>query len=87
MCISSKLKDISIYLNENNYHKIFILVGKNSFQKLNIKSELNKYLINKKVKYYEKKSAYPEFKELINITKSVDKFNPNLLIAIVPLAL
>jgi len=78
----SKLIDLKSYLNQKNYKKIFILVGNKSFKKLEIKNQIEKYLLDKTIYYYEKKQPYPEYNELIEITKKLDEYNPDLIIAI-----
>ena len=78
----SKLIDLKNFINQKNYKKIFILVGNKSFKKLEVKNQIKAYLLDKIVFYYEKKLPYPEYNELVEITKKLDEYKPDLLVAI-----
>tara|TARA_X000000950_G_C13910264_1_gene658715 strand:+ start:3563 stop:4684 length:1122 start_codon:yes stop_codon:yes gene_type:complete len=71
-------------LSSNNYEKIFIITGKNSFYK----SGANKYFEflqkdkKKSTTIYFKKKKIPEISELKNIKKMVENFKPDLVLAI-----
>ena len=77
----SKVSNFKRLIGKNKFKKIFIITGKNSFYK----SKANiffKFPKNKIIKYYFKRSKLPEFKELNIITKEIQKFSPDIILAI-----
>ena len=83
--ISSKIstkKDLLTFLKKKKYNKIFVISGKNSFYKSGAYKIIDPKKINKEINIYFKKSNFPEMKELIKITKILDSFNPELIVAI-----
>ena len=76
------LLDLLNYIEDLKPKKIFVLCGVNSFKKLSIKKALNN--LDKKYNffYYYKKQFLPEYKELIDITKNIKRFDPDLILAI-----
>ena len=79
--ISSK-QEIKNFLLDKKFNKLFVLSGKNSYVKSGAKKFLYPILKNKRTFLYLKKSYYPEFNELKQIISVVNKFKPNLIIAI-----
>lgn len=69
------------FLKKKKYKKIFLITGKNSFYKSKA-FKILKFLSDKKVDYYFKKSSIPKFQELVDIIKVVDKFKPDLILAV-----
>ncbi len=75
-------EDVKKFINERNFKKIFVLCGKKSFVSSGAEIFFNKSFINKEIKFFFKKSELPILEELIEITKSIKKFEPNLILAI-----
>ncbi len=79
------MKKISYFeLKKNLKYKkrIFVITGKNSYKKSGAQKIFSKLLKNKTTFFYYKKSDYPEFKELLKISKIFQNFDPSLLLAI-----
>ena len=76
------LEDIKKFLNDISFKKIFIVCGKNSFSLSGAKEVINESLINKNTKYFYKKNEIPIYEELIELIKEIDKFKPDLILAI-----
>ena len=76
------LEDIKKFLNDTSFKKIFIVCGKNSFSLSGAKEVINESLINKNTKYFYKKNEIPIYEELIELIKEIDKFKPDLILAI-----
>ena len=75
-------KNLEVFLKQKKYKKIFILCGKQSFIKSGAKKMITKYVKDKIIKYYFKKSPYPEINEVKKINFDLKKFAPDLMIAI-----
>ena len=78
---NSKISDFKKLLDKKKNQKIFLITGKNSFYK----SKANKFFRfskDKVIKYYFKVSKLPEFKELKVILQEVEKFKPDIILAI-----
>jgi alcohol dehydrogenase len=76
------LNDIKIFLDDNNFKKIFILCGKNSFLTSGAKKFLDETLTKKEIKFYYKISNIPILEELVKIIKEIRNFKPDLILAI-----
>ena len=76
----SSLNDIKKFLIENKKKKIFLLTGYNSFNKSGAFKLFQK--VQNNLKIFFKKSFYPEIKELQNIANSINKFEPEIVLAI-----
>ena len=76
------LDDIKKFLNDISFKKIFIICGKNSFLLSGAKKVINESLINKNTQYFYKKKEIPIYEELIELIKEIDKFNPDLILAV-----
>jgi alcohol dehydrogenase class IV len=79
---TSSKQDLLNFINKKNYNKIFVISGKNSFYKSGAYKIIDSKKIDKEIKFYFKKSTFPEIKELIKITKILDSFKPKLIIAV-----
>tara|TARA_Y100000590_G_scaffold357470_1_gene412286 strand:- start:2544 stop:3659 length:1116 start_codon:yes stop_codon:yes gene_type:complete len=79
--LSSKL-DLSLFIEKENFKKIFIICGKKSFDLSGAKKIFFSVLKNKNTKYYFKKSPYPEIFELKKIIFLIKEFSPDLIIAV-----
>lgn len=74
--------DLSLFIKNKKFKKIFILSGKKSYKLSGAKNILNRILKQKITKYYFKHSPYPEIFELKNIIHSLREFSPDLIIAV-----
>ena len=79
--LSSK-HDLSNFLKEKKFEKVFIICGKKSYVKSGAKRILSRYLRDKITKHYYKCSLYPEISELKRIVICLRKFSPDLVIAV-----
>ena len=75
-------QNLTKFLKEKKFEKIFILCGKKSYVMSGAKRMLNRCLRNKITKYYYKCSSYPEIFELKRIILCLRKFSPDLMIAV-----
>tara|TARA_B100000963_G_C22552726_1_gene637554 strand:+ start:193 stop:1296 length:1104 start_codon:yes stop_codon:yes gene_type:complete len=77
----SSINDFDKLIQKDRFNKIFIITGQNSF----FKSKANnffKFPKKKVLKFFFKKSKLPELNELIKIIKEIEKFNPDIILAI-----
>ena len=74
--------DIKKYFNDKFVKKILILCGEKSIKQINFKQKINELGINKELIYFEKNSPFPEYNELIQICKTAQKFEPDLIVAV-----
>ncbi len=75
------LADITKFVEDKKFKKIFILCGKNSFATSGAENLFSK-IIKKEKKFYFKNSEIPVLDELINIIKEFKNFKPDLFLAI-----
>ena len=75
-------KKISENLKKKKFKKIYILTGKNSFYAAGINKELSSIIKKVKFRIYFKKRNFPEVLELKKIISELNKFKPDLIIAI-----
>ena len=75
-------KEINKYIKYNKINRVLVLSGKNSFFKSGAKIFLSTILMKKETLLFLKKSYFPEFNELKKIIFIINKFKPNLIIAI-----
>lgn len=76
------LKDLKKFIGQKNFKKIFLITGRNSFNKSGAKNIIEPMLKSKIVNIYFKKSNYPELEELKQILNKINQFNPDLILAI-----
>ena len=69
------------FLSKDKFKRIFIIRGNKSFTSSGVKKILDQ-IKKKKIKYFIKKSAYPDFLELKSIISKINVFTPDLIIAI-----
>ena len=69
-------------INKKKYKKIFIISGYNSFKYSGIQKVINFNNREKKFFYFFKESYLPDIKELLKLTISISKINPDLILAI-----
>lgn len=74
--------DLMKFLNQKKFLKIFVITGRNSFFKSGANNLIKNISKNKIIKFYFKKSHYPEINELKKIISEIDIFSPDLLLAI-----
>lgn len=70
------------FIKKKKFKKIFLITGKQSYYKSGASKIFEKILKEKIVIKYFKKKIIPELSELKLITKKLDKFKPNLFLAI-----
>jgi len=74
--------ELSIFLKDKSFQKIFVICGNKSYKLSGAKNILDSLLVEKKTKYFFKKSAYTDLVELEEIIVELKKFSPNLIIGI-----
>ncbi len=74
--------EITNYLDNDSYKKIFILCGKKSFTFSGAEVFFKNILRKKKIKIFYKRSEIPDFNELVSIIKIIRNFKPNLILAV-----
>ena len=79
--LSSK-QDLLFFLKKEKFKRIFVLSGKKSYTLSGAKIFFDSILNNKITKFYFKISPYPEISELKNIIFAINKFAPDLIIAV-----
>jgi len=78
---TSTKKDLETFILDNNFKKIFILAGNQSFHLSGLKEFFSRGFNNKELKFYFKKANFPEYFELIDIISKIKNFSPDLIIA------
>ena len=76
----SSIGDFNKLIQKNEFKKIFIISGKNSFYKSKANTFLN--FPKKNFEIFFKKSKLPQLNELNIIIKEIEKFNPDIILAI-----
>lgn len=79
---ASHEKDLLKFISDKKIKRIFLLTGHNSFKKSGAYKLLNNTLKLKNVFYYFKESSYPVLSELKKIIIQLDKYKPDLILAI-----
>ena len=79
---TSAQEDIKKFVLNNKIHKIFILSGQNSYFKSGAKKFIDSTFNKKDILIFLKKSYIPEFKELNQIIGAINKFKPDLILAV-----
>ena len=75
-------ENIKRFMDDKSFKKFFVITGKNSYFKSGANKIFDKILLNKSSFFYFKKMYYPEINELKRIIASINRFKPDLLIAI-----
>lgn len=70
------------FLKKIKNNRIFILTGKQSYNKSGARYYVNKYLINKNLNIFFKKEKYPKISELKKIILKIKKIKPQYILAI-----
>lgn len=79
----SKIQDIKYYFKNKKNLRIAIISGEKSFKKIKGKNFIEKILPkNNNLTFFFKKNSFPEIKELKKIIIHLQKFKPQLVIAI-----
>ena len=76
----SSFNEVRSFLIANQNKRIFLITGHNSFKKTGANKLFKNLKLNLRVHY--KKSFYPEISELQSIANSLNKFNPQIVLAI-----
>ncbi len=74
--------DLKKFIDQKKFEKIFLITGKKSYFKSGAEKKISPILRFKKIYNYFKLSPYPEIKELKIIIDLINKFNPDLILAI-----
>ncbi len=77
----SSFNELKLLLDQN-FNKILLICGENSFKKSGAEKLLKNLLIKKKTDIYYKKSYYPELEELKLIITKIKNFSPDLILAV-----
>ena len=77
-----KKNDFKKFIEKKNFKKIFILSGKKSFFLSGANKMFDNRNFSKDLKFFFKKSYYPDYNELIKIILELDDFKPDLFLAI-----
>ena len=81
--MTSNIKKLLLFLKKKKYNKIFIITGLNSFKNFRSNKLFSKYIKNKSYFiYYKKNQNFPDYRDLIALKKLVNKFNPDLILAV-----
>lgn len=67
---------------EFNFLKVFIVTGKNSYEKTGAKIKLEKILENKKTKFYFKTKEYTDLLDVQKCIVELKKFSPDVILAL-----
>ncbi len=80
--MTNSLEDLKNFVNDKSFKKVFFLCGEKSFITSGAKNIFEQIKENKEVNIFFKKSNIPIYDELIKIIDKVQKFKPDLLVAI-----
>ena len=75
-------KYLNQIINKKKYKKIFVISGYKSFKYSGIKKVINFNNKEKNFSYFFKESYLPNINELLRLTISISKINPDLVIAV-----
>jgi len=78
----SSTKELSIFLKEPRFKKIFIICGDKSYKFSGAEKLLGNLLVDKKIKFFFKKFAYTDLVELEKIIVELKSFSPDLIIGV-----
>ena len=80
--ITSTRHDLKKFIENRKFKKFFIITGRKSFKLSGIKNIFDTILKDKIIRFFFKKSPYPEYFELKKIIFSLREFSPDLIIAV-----
>lgn len=80
--LKKNVEEFKKIINKKKYKKILFISGKNSFFKSGAKNLVNQVITSQEINYFFKKNKIPEIKELKEIILKINKFNPDLIVAI-----
>ena len=78
----NSIDDVTKFLNDKSFKKIFLLCGKNSFVNSGAENLFNRNIDKNNIKFFFKISKIPNLDELIEIIKEIKIFKPDLILAI-----
>tara|TARA_B100000795_G_scaffold269387_1_gene258612 strand:+ start:4983 stop:6113 length:1131 start_codon:yes stop_codon:yes gene_type:complete len=78
----NNLVEFKKILKTDNYLRVLVVSGKNSYNKSGAKKILKEILKKKKVYFFFKKNKLPEFEELTSLIKFIKIKKPNLIISV-----
>lgn len=79
---SSDFENCKKFITKENFKKIFVITGYNSFNKSKAKKILYKLIGNQKIDFFFKKRNYPDINELKQIIKKINHIKPDVIIGI-----
>ncbi len=78
----NSIEDFKNFVNDSPFKKVFFLCGKKSFINSGAKKIFDQIKMNKEVFIFLKTSSIPIYEELTKIIDDIQKFKPDLLVAI-----
>ena len=78
----NSIDDVTKFLNDKSFKKIFLLCGKNSFVNSGAENLFNKKIDKNNIKFFFKISKIPNLDELIELIKEIKIFKPDLILAV-----
>ncbi len=78
----NSIQDVTKFINDKSFKKIFLLCGKNSFVNSGAEKLFDKNIDKRDIKIFFKNSKIPNLDELIKIIKEIKIFKPDLILAI-----
>ena len=78
----NSIDDVTKFLNDKSFKKIFLLCGKNSFVNSGAEKLFDRNIEKRDIKFFFKASKIPNLDELIEIIKEIKIFKPDLILAV-----
>ena len=78
----NSIDDVTKFLNDKSFKKIFLLCGKNSFVNSGAENLFSRNIDKNNIKFFFKISKIPNLDELIEIIKEIKIFKPDLILAV-----
>tara|TARA_A100001015_G_scaffold298098_1_gene380391 strand:- start:96 stop:1193 length:1098 start_codon:yes stop_codon:yes gene_type:complete len=78
----NSIQDVTEFINDKSFKKIFLLCGKNSFVNSGAEKLFDRNIEKRDIKFFFKASKIPNLDELIEIIKEIKIFKPDLILAI-----
>ena len=79
----NSIEDITKFINDKSFKKIFLLCGKKSFVTSGAENFFKELLNKKETKLFYKNLELPILDELIDIINAIKDFKPDLILAVV----
>ena len=78
----NSIQDVTKFINDKSFKKIFLLCGKNSFVNSGAEKLFDRNINKRDIQFFFKTSKIPNLDELIEIIKEIKIFKPDLILAI-----